>query len=227
MFAPVAIAAVRPETHEMCLVRLQLGGTPFAAAYTTPGQYVIARTRGSEGRFAFASAPSARDGVDILVKHGGTVADALCTAAPGAKVEISHPGGKGFPIAQANGHGVILCAAGSGVGPIRAVVQVLLARRADYGPIFLFHGQRGHGDFAFASEHAAWERGGIRVIKVHSRPEPGFVGFSGYVQDALRMVRPDTSDAVAFLCGMKDMIRDASAALVTLGLRRERIFLNY
>ncbi|HJZ88905.1 MAG TPA: oxidoreductase, partial [Polyangia bacterium] len=170
MFAPVAIAAVRPETHEMCLVRLELGGTPFAAAYTTPGQYVIARTRGSEGRFAFASAPSARDGVDILVKHGGTVADALCTAAPGAKVEISRPGGKGFPIAQANGHGVILCAAGSGVGPIRAVVQVLLARRADYGPITLFHGQRGHGDFAFASEHAAWEHGGIRVIKVHSRP---------------------------------------------------------
>jgi sulfite reductase alpha subunit-like flavoprotein len=97
----------------------------------------------------------------------------------------------------------------------------------------LFYGQRAHEDFAFAGEHADWQRHGIRLWRVVSRAPATDVGaavgeaLAGYVQDALHSVRPDTRDAVAFVAGMKDMVGGVTQALAALGLPRERVHLNF
>jgi len=231
MFQSVVIASVRPETRAMCLVRLELGGTPLAGTYTRPGQYVKARFAGEEGTFAFASAPprpASADGVEILIKVGGTVGDALCAAAPGTRIELSKPAGRGFPVDDARGSSLILCAAGSGIGPIRAVIQYVIERRSWYREVTLIYGQRAEEDFAFTSEHEGWKRSGVGVVPVYSRPGASeFAGVRGYVQDALRSIKPEVADAHAFLCGMKGMLEGATAALVELGMPRAHIFLNH
>jgi len=227
----VVIASVRPETRAMCVVRLELSGTPLAGTYTRPGQYVKARFAGEEAKFAFASAPAraaSADGVEILVKQGGRVGDALCAAAPGTRIELSKPTGRGFPVDDARGRSLLLCAAGSGIGPIRAVIQYVIERRAAYRDVTLIYGQRAEEDFAFSSEHAGWQKAGIDVVTVHSRPGASeFAGVRGYVQDALRSIKPEVADAWAFLCGMQGMVEGATSALVELGMPRAHIFLNY
>src|SRR5262249_30588105 len=99
----------------MWALRLTLVGTPLAASYTTPGQYVKVRADGHEGVFAIASAPRPdRHDVELLVKRGGAVANALCAATIGDRFELSGALGRGFPLALARGRSLVLCAAGSG-----------------------------------------------------------------------------------------------------------------
>ena len=61
------------------------------------------------------------------------LADEIIAAAkPGARIPASAPFGSGFPVEEAHGRDVILFAAGSGITPVRALLQWLLARR-DHG----------------------------------------------------------------------------------------------
>jgi NAD(P)H-flavin reductase len=188
---------------------------------------VRVRAGGGESPFAIASAPSPERTIELLAKRGATVANALCALAPGDRVEIASPEGPGFPLGEARGRALILVAAGSGVGPMRAVVQQVIARRSEYTDVILFYGQRAHEDFAFFREYAGWEAAAVRVIRVVSRATVENGGMGGYVQDALRSLRPDTVHAVAFLSGMRKMIDGVTNALIELGLSREQIYLNY
>jgi NAD(P)H-flavin reductase len=225
MYLDVPIEAVTDETDEMRLYRLALGAQ--ADAYTTPGQYIKIKLHDKESYFAIASAPGG-GAVEVLVRRAASgVAAALWDRQAGDRVPVSAPGGKGFPMAQAGGRDLILVAAGSGVGPMRAVIQWVLGHRGDFGGVTLFYGQRAHDHFAFAREQAAWETGGVRTVKVTSRDEAGEKRLAGYVQHAIADTRPEVDNAVAFIAGMKEMIAPVTESLVALGLPRDRIFMNF
>jgi NAD(P)H-flavin reductase len=225
MFVEVPIVAVSDETEELRLLALE---TPFGEGYTTPGQYLKVKLDDKESYFALASAPSRGGRMEILVRRAPSgVAAGLWSKGEGDRVTVSSPGGKGFPLEQARGRDLILVAAGSGVGPMRAVIHTVLARRGDFGAVTLFYGQRAHHHFAFAREHADWEKGGVRLAKVTSRDEAGEKRLAGYVQHAIVEHRPEVGKAVAFLAGMKEMIAPVMEALGELGLPRDRIFMNF
>ena len=222
MYLDVPIEAVTDETDEMRLYRLALQ----ADGYTTPGQYIKIKLGDKESYFALASAPG--EPAEILVRRAAAgVAAALWSKQAGDRVPVSAPGGKGFPMAQARGRDLILVAAGSGVGPMRAVIQWVLGHRGDFGGLTLFYGQRAHDHFAFAREQAAWEAGGVRIVKITSRDEAGEKRLAGYVQHAIADAKPEVANAVAFLAGMKEMIAPVTEALTALGLPRDRIFMNF
>src|SRR5262249_22070955 len=114
-----------------------------------------------------------------------------------------------------------------GVGPMRAVIQAVLASRRDFKDVVLFHGQRSQKDFAFAREHDEWQKEGVGIVRVVSRDEEGAPRLAGYVQHALLEHRPDVGDADAFLAGMKGMLAPVTESLLALGMPRERIFTNF
>ena len=224
MYSEIPIEAVTDETEDLRLYRLGLGA--HAEAYTTPGQYVKVKLDEKESYFALASAPGAAP--EILVRRTPSgVAASLWAKQAGDRVPVSAPGGKGFPMAQAQGRDLILVAAGSGVGPLRAVIQWVLGHRKDFGAVTLFYGQRAQDHFAFAREHAEWEAGGVRVVKITSRDDAGEKRLAGYVQHAIADARPEAANAVAFLAGMKEMITPVTEALGALGLPRDRVFMNF
>lgn len=203
----------------------------FAAAHVLPGQVVKIRTPVGEAFFALTSAPDPGGFADLLVKRGGRVADAvIAEAAPGAELELSPPFGNGFPVQEAEGRDVLLFAAGSAIGPIRALVQHLVAHRDRFGRITLFYGQR-HGDeFAYLGEHLGWERRGIRVILCPSGADDAWQGVRGRVQEVARSVAFGGSppgDAVAFVSGMTAMVDDVRLTLARAGVPPDRVHANF
>jgi NAD(P)H-flavin reductase len=154
-YQPVSVLRAWDETRAFRGVALALPAA-LAEAHERPGQVVKARTPAGEGFFALASAPAA-GAVDLLLKRGGKVADALAAAArPGATVELTAPFGNGFPVEEADGRDVLLFAAGSGIAPVRALVQHLLSHRDRFGRATLFYGQRHGAEFAYRDEAVAW-----------------------------------------------------------------------
>jgi len=229
-YGQARVLAAADETPAFRGLRLQLP-PPLAAAHQRPGQVVKVRTPVGEGYLALASAPS-RDGrVDLLVKRGGKVADAALAAAfPGATLELSAPFGKGFPVEEAEGRDVLLFAAGSGIAPVRALVQHLVARRDAFARITLFYGQRRGADFAYQSEHVSWERRGVRVVLCPSGEDSAWRGVRGRVQEvasALSFGGGRTGDAVAFACGMTAMVEEVRATLARSGIPPEHVHANF
>ena len=223
------VLAAWDETPSLRAVRVSLGS--LAADHSLPGQVVKVRTPSGEAYFALASAPSGGATADLLVKRGGRIADeVIAAAAPGASLDVSAPFGKGFPIGGAEGRDVLLFAAGSGIAPIRALLQHVLARRDRFRRVTLFYGQRRGGDFAYQGEHLDWERHGVRVVLCPSDAEEAWPGVRGRVQEvarALRLGGADPAGSEAYVCGMTAMVNDVKATLREAGVPPERVHLNF
>ncbi len=227
----VRVAASWDETDTMRGIRLDLGA--LAGEHTRPGQVVKLHAAGHRpGYFAIANAPRGDGAWELLLKRGSPLADAVIAAADAeAVVDASAPFGDGFPVECAVGRDVLLFAAGSGITPIRSLLQYLLDRREEHGSVALYYGQRSDRDFAYLGEHDGWRRAGVHLVLCASQPSPSWKGARGYVQTVARELRLheiSTENAVAFLCGMKSMIEAVRDELVVrFDLPAERTFVNF
>jgi sulfhydrogenase subunit gamma (sulfur reductase) len=220
-YEAVTILGAWDETPSLRAVRVALG--PLAPSHRVPGQVVKVRAPAGEAYLALASAPAPDGTVDLLVKRGGKIADEVIAAAEsGAKLELSAPFGNGFPLAGAEGRDLLLFAAGSGIAPVRALLQHVISHRNRFRRVTLFYGQRRGADFAYRGEHLDWERHGVRVVLCPS--------VRGRVQEVARTLGLGGSDPAgseAYVCGMTAMVNDVKGTLKDAGVPPERVHLNF
>lgn len=236
-FVRVPVERAWDETPSLRVLRLDLSA--LGGAYRQAGQVIRIRPAGSgraawngqDGLFALASAPRPDGSVDVLVKRGGEVADAvLAEALPAGSLEVTPPLGAGFPTQPANGCHVLLFAAGSGIAPVRALIEQLGGARQKRARVILFYGQRAEGDFAFRGEFGDWQRLGVELVLCCSQPTEAWPGARGYVQHVARaseFAGVPLDRAVAYLSGPSEMIVGVRSALGSAGLPADRSFLNY
>jgi NAD(P)H-flavin reductase len=222
------VLAVKDAADGLFHLQVGLDGTPLAGLHALPGQYVkLSVGTLGEGFFAIASPPSPGASMfDFLIKRGTPLADALGALNPGERVKLSTPSGKGFPLEKAQGRRLLLFATGSGISPIRSVIELLRARRKEFGPVTLYFGARTPEAFAYAEELDRWNASGIRVVRTVSQPgASGWQGLTGYVQ--AHLAEDPVEGGVAFLCGQKAMVQAVTEALTQRGVAREDIHLNF
>ena len=199
--------------------------------YRRPGQYVLLRTQGDEqaNYFAIARAPvDSADGFEFLVKPEGAVAETLGRLAAGTVVEMSDPVGDGYPLERAKGRDLLILAAGSGIGPLRALIDELRQSRDDFGFVRLYYGQAQPDEFAYRNWLAALPESGVEVTLVASKPSIDHRGPMGYVQDVADTDAnfAASSRLVVAMCGMPAMERAARQRLAARGVAVDRILTN-
>lgn len=201
-------------------------GADYARQHVRAGQYIrVKHPSAGEGVFVIASAPGETDALTLLVRDSSPLTSLLRMMRSGETVAVSAPGGPGFPVEQARGHDVLMIATGSGIAAVRPVLELTLRHRAEYDGLTLLYGVRSREDFVYGDQVARWEAAGVRVLKVLSRPDAGWTGLRGYVQDHLDRV--DVSRAVVFVAGQLDMVQGVTETLVRRGLPATKIFLNH
>jgi NAD(P)H-flavin reductase len=221
------VASISPAADGLIHVELDVPRA-VATSHASPGQYVkLAVPEVGEGYFAIASRPDpAGDRLALLLKLGGALTDAIARLAPGAVVRTTTAQGKGFPVDRAAGRDVVLVATGSGISPVRSVIETILPRRSEFGIVSLYAGARTPSSLAYRDDFDAWRAASIDVFPVVSRPQDtGWTGLTGYVQSHLGGVHLST--ALAFLCGQKAMVEAVRKALAELGMPADSVFLNF
>lgn len=210
------------------LLKVSAKGTSLPAAHTTPGQYVkLALDRGVPRTYAIASAPGHHD-IELLLKVPEEQVAGLLALGPDDRVSVSGPQGKGFPVDKAKGMSLWLFAVGSGIAPLRAVVEHLLPRRGELHDITLLYGVRDPSELAFPARFGAWAGHGVRVVPVVSQPREGtWDGMIGHVQDHLPKEFDHPATTLAFLCGLPAMDRDVCAQLLQRGVGPTQVFRNW
>jgi NAD(P)H-flavin reductase len=168
--------------------------------------------------YSIASAWDGREPPVLALAIGpGTGADTLATVGPGDELELSGPYGS-FTLPDAAG--VLLIGVGTGVAPLRALVEEALASKA-LPKLLLLAGARAEQDLLWHEELAqgAAQSSRFRYEPVLSKPSDAWRGRRGHVQDHLRdVLRGWEPSFKARLCGSVTMVESSVRTLHELGV---------
>jgi arabinosyltransferase len=204
----------------------------LASEYTIPGQFIQAKiaANGKAGFFAIASAPDSNNAgvVELLIKPNGEAAEAICAATEGATVKVSSVMGKGFPVERIPADSfkkVYLFATGSGISPIKALIESGKLNAGAREQVTLYYGTRTPAAMAFGDRLSQWEEEfGVKVVPVYSQEG------QGYVQDVFLSqggVSGGSEGVACILCGQKGMAEAVTEALTAAGVVKENILTNF
>lgn len=193
-----------------------------------PGQVAILGVDGHEpAYFAFAGSPEDRE-LEILVKRTVGPSVALFEMSEGDRVDLLGVTGDGFDLDAQVGRDVVFVAMGTGVAPLRSALRCVLNRRDKFGQLVVLYGARTPDEFCYRDEIDDWERAGVELRQVISRPDGhDWSGPTGYVQSLLDHVLPDLKSPVALVCGSREMIAQTRDRLQQMGFAPEDILTNY
>lgn len=193
-----------------------------------PGQVAVLRVAtGEQAYFAFSSAPEDTE-LEFLVKQGFGAGGAIYEMKEGDRVELMEIVGHGFALAEHKGKDLVFVAMGTGVAPLRSALRYVLKHAREFGQLVVLYGARTPDDFCYTDEVDDWERAGVELRRVISRPDGhDWSGQTGYVQSLLDHVLPDLKSPVALICGSREMIEQTRLRLGQMGFVPEAILTNY
>jgi ferredoxin-NADP reductase len=210
----------------------RVDGRPLAFE---PGQWlnlILPAPTGEIRRaYSIASAPDGTPRFELAVTEvtGGPGSGYLCGLGPGARLRAVGPQGF-FTRSAADSNPTLLVATGTGVTPLRSMMNAALAAGATT-PLWLLFGVRHADDILYRAEFDGLARSTshVRVDFTLSQGGPEWPGRRGYVQNHIpelwsELARSSGAEPHLYVCGLERMIT-AVRQLVRkdMGIPRERV----
>lgn len=218
------VAALEAMTHDIVRVRLSIAtGGPFVFS---AGQYCRVTFADLPARdFSMANVPD-DPSIEFHIRHvpGGAtsayVADGLTV---GEEVRLQGPFGTSW-LREAHRGPIYALAGGSGLAPVKSIVEHALAHGANQD-IHLYFGVRDERDLYLQDHFAglAAAHPNLRFIPVLSEPTAATRRRTGFVHAALDADIADFDGCKAYLAGPPPMVEAATTLLIARGMRREDV----
>jgi CDP-4-dehydro-6-deoxyglucose reductase/ferredoxin-NAD(P)+ reductase (naphthalene dioxygenase ferredoxin-specific) len=216
------VSAVDNVTHDIKRMRLKiLDGGPYDF---TAGQYASITFPGLPARdYSMASRPGEPSlEFHIRLLPGGAVTPFVAKHLKvGDKIKVFGPHGTSY-LRERHGGPIVALAGGSGLAPIKSIVETALAAGAAQ-PIHLYFGVRDERDL-YLEDHfkkLAAKYRNLTFVPVLSEPQKATKRRTGFLAEAVRQDFTSLDGAKAYLAGPPVMVETAVAALESLGLRRQ------
>jgi CDP-4-dehydro-6-deoxyglucose reductase, E3 len=204
------------------VVRVQLRLPPSAMLNFLPGQYIdVIGAEGLRRSYSVANAPRADKQIELHIREvpGGAMSRYwFKQAQPNDLLRLRGPLGTFFLRGQ-TGKDLVLLATGTGIAPVKAILEGLSALPADAQPrsVTVYWGGRRVEDLYWQAP-AYPTPPAFRFIPVLSRAPDDWTGARGHVQDAMLRDHAYLADTLVYACGSNAMIHGAQARLHAAGL---------
>lgn len=210
---PCRVQALERAAPDVMLLQLQL---PAQEAFRYhAGQYLQFILRdGSRRSYSMANAPDGQPSVQLHIRHmpGGKFTDQVFGALKVRDIlRVEGPYGS-FYLRDAGERPLVLLASGTGLAPIKAIIEHLRATDNTRAAT-LYWGGRKRADLYLMSwaqaqvEELPW----LRFVPVLSEPDPDWQGRTGFVHRAVMEDLPDLSGHEVYACGAPLMVDAARA----------------
>lgn len=183
------------------------------------GQYIEVMGEGGVRRsYSIANAMTDTQQLELHIRHvpGGVMSHFWFEkATQNDLLRLNGPLGT-FVVRQVTGNDLVFLATGTGIAPVKAMLESLHMRMAEHMPrsVTVYWGGRVASDLYWQPPpEYAW----VQFKPVLSR-EPAFAGRQGYVQQAFLSEHSDLAHTVVYACGSPEMIAAAKQALQSAGL---------
>jgi len=191
------------------------------------GQHLVVVRAAGQALFLPYSIASASDPkkpgqfeLAVAIQAGADVMDTLPI---GAELEVEGPAGA-FTWQAEPSSGALLVGAGTGIAPLRALIEAELARASDTR-LLLLAGHREPEDVLFAQDFArfAAEHSRFQFVPTLTRGDSAWLGARGRVQAQLLEAARSLAPLDAYVCGRLEMVSDVVRLLVSNGVPESRI----
>jgi CDP-4-dehydro-6-deoxyglucose reductase len=216
---PARIHELQPLSEDVLRVVLRL--PPRSGLRYLAGQYVnIIGAGGLRRSYSMANAPQGDDRLEFFIRRvpGGEMSDYwFQRAALGDLLRIDGPRGS-FYLRQPAGRDLVLLATGTGIAPIKAMLETLAS--AQPRSVRLLWGGRTQSDLFWKPAFADLPLKSTRPCS-HARAATGPARAATCSRCCCK-ARPDLAQTDVYACGSSAMLASAQAALLAAGLPPQR-----
>lgn len=164
--------------------------------------------------------------VDLTIRKVGKVTNEIFEKYVGDRLFIRGPYGNGFDLAEYKGHEVIVVAGGTGLSPVRGVVEYFAAHPEDAKGFTLIAGFKSPEDMLFKADLKAWESNMKQIITVDNAPE-GYMGHTGLVTKFIPELEIQDMDQVqVIVVGPPMMMKFTVTEFMKRGIKEENIWIS-
>lgn len=164
----------------------------------------------------------------VVLKSDGAATPVLFNYNVGDKLMISNPQGRFIlPETLENGKSFGFICTGTGVAPFRAMIYELLEIRKCQSPVYLYFGCRKEEDILYRTEfeQLQFKHPNFKYVPVLSRQD--WSGATGYVHEHYSPVFDSKPDAMIYLCGWTEMVKQTRDLLKSYGYSRADIKVEF
>jgi CDP-4-dehydro-6-deoxyglucose reductase len=221
---PTRISSLEKLAPDVLGVKLRFPpNTPFNFL---AGQYVdVIGPGGTRRSYSVANAPASDNQLQLhirAVQNGAMSQYWFDQAKVNDLLRIHGPLGSFFT-RPLNGLHLVFLATGTGIAPVKAMLERLANAPVDNQILSVslyWGGRKLHDLYADPSQwHAS-----LRYVPVLSLAPVDWIGARGHVQHSLLSDKPDLANTVVYACGSDAMIQSAKAELTQAGLPNNRFY---
>ncbi len=227
--AEAEVVASVPEGPDIRTLRLRLVDADRHAAFRfAPGQFNMLALHGiGEVPISIVSDIEDRHLFDHTVRAVGRVTRALVRLAPGDRLGVRGPFGRGWPLARAEGRDLLVLTGGLGCAPAVSVIRHVLRRRARYGRLVIMQGVKHSDDLLWREQYQAWARApDTRVLLAADVAGPHWPWHRGLVTELFDQLPGALDGWLAMMCGPEPMMLAAGRLLLQRGLAPGDLWLS-
>jgi CDP-4-dehydro-6-deoxyglucose reductase len=163
----------------------------------------------------------------VSLKENGAATPLLFRNKIGDQLKVSIPQGRFVLPDFINTESIGFICTGTGVAPFRAMIKDLLEFRKFTGKVYLFFGGRTQIDILYREEFEELQN---KYSNFHYTPvlsRETWNGANGYVHKHYECIFKDKPNAIIYLCGWTDMIKETRDQLKSFGYTRSEIKVEF
>lgn len=169
--------------------------------------------------YSIASSPHRDNRFDLCLNIvlGGHVSPSIFDLKPGDQVHFRGPFGQ-FVLHEPPDPVSAFIATGTGIAPLRSMVQYLFQESCD-AEVWLIFGVREEADILYREEfeQLAAKHANFHFVPTLSRPARNWIGHTGYVQTQVERYLGNKQGFHAYVCGLKKMVNGVRRQLRAMG----------
>lgn len=165
--------------------------------------------------------------VDLTIRRVGKVTNEVFEHYAGDRLFIRGPYGNGFDLGDYRGKEVLVVAGGTGLSPVKALVDHFAENTGEVKNFKLVAGFKTPGDILFFEDLGRWKKT-CEVILTVDCGQADFACQIGLVTEHLpRLKFEDVGAAVAIVVGPPPMMKFTSLGLLDIGFQEEHIWISH
>lgn len=167
------------------------------------------------------------DTVDLTIRKVGRVTNQIFENYVGNHLLMRGPYGNGFDITRFTGKEVVIVAGGTGISPVKGIVDHFSAHPQDAIRTTLIAGFKSPRDILFKQDFEVWEKT-MHVIKTVDTAPEGYTGLTGMVTKYIPdLPVDDIQNAVFITVGPPVMIRYTILELLKRNVPEQNIWISH
>lgn len=164
--------------------------------------------------------------VDLTIRRVGKVTNEIFNNYVGDKLFLRGPYGNGFELENYKGKELIVVAGGTGLSPVRGVVDYFAKNENNHEGFTLIAGFKSPSDVLFKDDIKVW-KDSINLILTVDNAEEGYEGNVGMVTKYIpELPIKDINNAVAIVVGPPIMMKFTVAEFLKLGIPENNIWIS-